>query len=146
MEVHRAGLDDLDLVAPLFDAYRRFYDQPADLARARAYLADRLTRNEAVIFLALDGGTAVGFTLLYPTFSSVSAAPIFTLADLFVDPQSRRGGVGRALLDAARRHAKAAGAHHLQLETARTNTTAQRLYESTGWKRDEVFLTYALDL
>lgn len=146
MEVRRAGRDDLDLVAPLFDAYRRFYQQPGDLPRARAYLADRLTRNEAVIFLAVAGGGAVGFTLLYPTFSSVSAAPIFTLADLFVDPAARGGGIGRALLDAARRHAEDAGAHHLQLETARTNTAAQRLYESTGWKRDDVFLTYALDL
>ena len=86
LAIRRASLDDLDLVAPLFDAYRRFYSQPGDLRRARARSCDaRLQRDESVIFLAeLDDGTAAGFTQLYPMFSSVRTARLWVLNDLFV--------------------------------------------------------------
>ena len=57
-------------------------------------------------------------------------------------PAARRGGVGRALLLAAERLAAAEGRGRLELTTARTNHTAQALYASLGWVRDEVYLTY----
>ncbi|NIQ93115.1 MAG: GNAT family N-acetyltransferase, partial [Desulfuromonadales bacterium] len=57
-----------------------------------------------------------------------------------------RRGVARALMDAARQHALDRGAGRLQLETAVDNEPAQTLYESLGWKRDDVFYTYQLDL
>ena len=69
---------DADTVAPLFDAYRQFYEQAPDLAGAKAFIAERLEREESVILLALDASqTAVGFCQLYPTFCSVEAAPIY---------------------------------------------------------------------
>ena len=64
MLVKRAGLGDLDDLAPLFDGYRQFYGQRADLAAARAFLSERLRRNESVIFLASADGMALGFTQL----------------------------------------------------------------------------------
>ena len=45
---------DADTVAPLFDAYRQFYEQAPDLAGAKAFIAERLEREESVILLALD--------------------------------------------------------------------------------------------
>ena len=62
------------------------------------------------ILCAVDGGKIVGFAQLYPSFSSVSLRPIRILNDLFVDPDHRRSGAGRALLDAARDHARQTGA------------------------------------
>ena len=50
--IRRAGVEDVDRLAPLFDAYRGFYGLPADLALSRRYLRERLARNEAVILLA----------------------------------------------------------------------------------------------
>lgn len=144
--IRRAGLADLDALAPLFDAYRRFYEQPADLALARAYLQARLERGESVLLVAESQGRAVGFCQLYPTWCSVEAARIFVLYDLFVDDGLRRGGVGRALMLAAQAHAAHAGAVRVDLTTARTNARAQALYESLGWRRDDVFLTYSLPL
>ena len=147
MRIKRAGLADLDAAAPLFDAYRQFYGQRADVAAARAFLEERLRREESVIFLAVsdqgDGG-ALGFTQLYPSFSSVSLRRLWVLNDLFVAPNGRRGGVGRGLLERARAWAVETGAKGLVLSTAVTNKTAQSLYESCGWLRDDEFQHYHL--
>jgi ribosomal protein S18 acetylase RimI-like enzyme len=139
-----ATLADLEVVAPLFDAYRQFYEQAPDVAAARHFIRDRLQRDESVILLALDDAQqAVGFCQLYPLFCSIEAMPIYQLSDLFVVPAARRTGVGRALLLAAERHARNTGRVRLELTTARTNKTAQSVYESLGWQRDEVYLAYA---
>ncbi|MCE5234412.1 MAG: GNAT family N-acetyltransferase [Mizugakiibacter sp.] len=146
LAIARASLADLDDLAALFDGYRQFYGQPADRARAAAFLRARLQADESVVFLARDGGAAVGFTQLYPLWSSVQTGRAWLLNDLFVAPHSRGRGVARALLDAAREHGRATGARYLQLETARDNAEAQRLYEAHGWTRDEAMHTYHLAL
>lgn len=138
----RAQLDDLDALVPLFDGYRQFYEQPSDLAGARAFLADRIKRGESVIFVAVADGAIVGFTQLYPLFSSVSMKRLWLLNDLFVAPDARKTGAGRALLGRAERWAQETGAKGLTLTTAMTNKAAQRLYESVGWKKDEEFFHY----
>ena len=146
--IRQARAEDVDLVAPLFDAYRQFYAQPSDLALARAFLAERLTRGESVIFVAERDGRPVGFVQLYPLFSSTAARPrrLWLLNDLYVAPEARSGGVGRALMDRARQLAEATDAVGLELATARTNVRAQRLYESLGYRIDEHFLRYELGL
>ena len=146
--VRQAGPGDVDAVAPLFDAYRQFYQQPSDPGLSRAFIAERLARSESVIFLAERDGRAVGFVQLYPLFSSTAARPrrLWLLNDLFVSPSARGGGVARALMDRARRLGEETGAAGLELATARTNTPAQRLYESLGWRQDEQFLRYELGL
>lgn len=139
-----ATLADLEVVAPLFDAYRQFYEQAPDLMAARHFIRDRLQRDESTVLLASnDAGQAVGFCQLYPLFCSIEARPIYSLSDLFVSPEARRTGVGRALLLAAERHARNTGRARLELTTARTNKTAQAAYESLGWQRDEVYFAYA---
>ena len=78
-----ATLDDLDGIAPLFDGYRQFYEQPPDLALARRYIEERMRRNESVIYVAEDeSGRLIGFTQLYPTFCSVRVAHTYVLYDL----------------------------------------------------------------
>jgi len=147
VSVRRATAADLELVAPLFDAYRQFYGQAPDGALARRFIAERLAAGDSVILLAVDfGGRAAGFTQLYPAFSSVAARHIWILNDLFVAPEARRGGVARLLLEAARRHGAETGARRLVLATAHTNHAAQRLYESSGYVRDEQFAHYELEL
>lgn len=143
--IARAERKDLEDVVPLFDGYRQFYGQPSDLAAARAFLRDRMERDESVIYVAYTApGEAAGFAQLYPSFSSVSLKRLWILNDLFVRSDVRRGGVGRALLERARRHAVETGAKGLVLNTAVTNTPAQTLYESCGWQRDDEFFQYHL--
>jgi ribosomal protein S18 acetylase RimI-like enzyme len=145
--VIRAGVGDVPLAAPLFDAYRQFYGQKADLHGAVVFLTERLTRGESVVFLALDGQAAVGFVQLYPSFSSVRMMPIWILNDLFVADAARRRGVARLLMDAALALARSTGAARLVLSTAKDNVTARSLYLSLGYRIDEAFdhLELALD-
>jgi len=145
--VRRAGPADAGAVAPLFDAYRQFYGLAPDPQLCLRFLTDRLARGESLVLLAEQpGGAPAGFAQLYPTFSSLSAARVLVLYDLFVAPQARRSGVGRALMEAAARLGREQGAASLVLSTARTNRAAQRLYESLGWLRDEDFYEYHLRL
>jgi len=142
-----ATFDDLDLIAPLFDGYRQFYGQPSDLALAQNFLGQRLSKQESVIFLALDDkAQALGFTQLFPSFSSVRTQRIFILNDLFVAPTARGHGVGTLLLKAAAEFGQSQNAARLALSTGIENKAAQRLYEANGWKRDEVFYYYNLML
>jgi ribosomal protein S18 acetylase RimI-like enzyme len=134
--VRRADLTDVDAIAPLFDAYRRFYAQPGDLERARAWIAERLQRDEAVVLLATLDDRPCGFTQLYPMFSSVRTARLRILNDLYVDEDARRRGIARALLDAAVAFARAEGAAGLMLETGRDNAAARALYRAAGWQED----------
>lgn len=142
MTIRQATLADLERVVPLFDAYRQFYGYAGDMAAARAFLRERLQGDESVIFLALQGDEAIGFTQLYPGFSSLSLARNYLLNDLYVVPDWRKKGVGARLIRAAIAHARAVGAKGLSLSTARTNTTAQSLYEALGWQRDDHYLYY----
>ncbi|MCP9450711.1 MAG: GNAT family N-acetyltransferase [Nitrospira sp.] len=145
--VRRATMQDLDRLVPLFNAYRQFYGQAPDLVAARRFLHDRLARNESLVLIAEDhDGVAIGFVQLYPLFSSILAAPMSLLSDLFVVPHARRRGVGATLLKAAAEEARSAGAVRLELATAITNAAAQRLYERLGWVRDQEFYVYGLSL
>jgi ribosomal protein S18 acetylase RimI-like enzyme len=141
---HIATLSDLHTAAALFDAYRQFYAQPANLALATQFLADRIRQQESVIILAQDENQmALGFCQLYPSFCSVEAVRIYTLYDLYVAPQGRRLGIGKQLLLAAHAHAQQQGMARMDLTTAKTNLTAQALYVSLGWVRDDVFYAYS---
>src|SRR3982751_1059915 len=115
VSVRQAVLSDLPVLAPLFDAYRQFYGRPPDLAAAESFLRERLTRHESTVFLAHAEIGPVGFTQLYPSFSSVSLARTFVLNDLFVVASRRRTGVGSALLRAATDHARSLGAVRVTL-------------------------------
>jgi ribosomal protein S18 acetylase RimI-like enzyme len=142
--IRLASLDDLEVVAPLFDAYRQFYAQAPDLDLARRFIRDRLQGKESAVLLAFDDAqNAIGFCQLYPTFCSVEAQPIYSLYDLFVSPHARRFGVGKSLLEAAEKLASERGKARMDLTTARTNKAAQTVYESLGWIRDEVFYAYS---
>jgi GNAT superfamily N-acetyltransferase len=148
IQIRQATVLDLDTVAPLFDGYRQFYGQPADLSRAHDFLAERIRLHESVILLARDDedGQGLGFTQLYPLFSSVRTVRTWLLNDLFVAAAARRRGVAKALLEAAVEHARALGAASLSLSTALDNAPAKALYESMGWERDRHFCEYSLTL
>jgi len=144
--IRQAVLADLETLVPLFDGYRQFYKQASDLAGAREFLRDRFEHGQSTLFLALDGEIAVGFTQLYPLFSSTRLKRFYLLNDLFVAESGRKKGVGTGLLDAAVNYARELGACGLTLSTALTNVTAQRVYDAAGWKRDNQYLVYDFDL
>jgi ribosomal protein S18 acetylase RimI-like enzyme len=148
--VERAGASDAARIAPLFDAYRQFYGAASDLGAAHDFLAQRLERDESVVLLArsitneIESGQVIGFAQLYPSFSSVSLAPIVVLNDLFVLPSWRRSGVARSLVTETARHGERVGAIRIHLSTQSTNASAQRLYRSLDFVADEEFIYMSL--
>jgi GNAT superfamily N-acetyltransferase len=144
LNIIQATAAHTDLIAPLFDAYRQFYQAAPDLAAARQFILERLTNDESVIFLALEGKEVMGFTQLYPIFSSVAIQKLWLLNDLFVVPTARHKGIGEALVQRAEQLARDTGFRGLFLRTAVDNYPAQRLYERCGWVRDNQFCRYDL--
>ena len=145
--VRQASVADLEPLAVLFDGYRQFYGKPGDIALARAFLLERFQHHQSVVFVALQAdGAMVGFTQLYPSFSSTAAARTFILNDLFVAEGARRRGVAAQLMQAAAQFGRAVGAIRLSLSTAIDNESAQALYVSQGWVRDTRFCAYSLTL
>jgi GNAT superfamily N-acetyltransferase len=144
MEIVTATLDHLDDLTPLFDAYRVFYEQPSNLERARSFLRERMYLRESVLFLAYADSRPVGFTQLYPSFSSVSTQRLWILNDLYVAPDMRGQRVGERLIERAARFSAEFGAKGLLLSTAITNASGQRLYERVGFVREEAFYEYFL--
>ncbi len=146
MQIERATPADASVIAPLFAAYRKFYERPADPQAERGYLSARLDRTESVIFVAFAGERAAGFAQLFPLFSSLRLAPVWLLSDLFVAPKARGSGIATALLERCRAFAAETGACGIELSTAVTNATAQRVYERAGYRREDGFYTYFRDL
>lgn len=144
--IRRAALEDAEALAPLFDAYRRFYGQPSNLQAAREFLSDRLRHGESTVLMADRSGGPAGFVQLFPMFSSVSLARTFILNDLFVAPEQRRSGVARALIAAAVAFSREAGAVRVSLSTAVTNDAARKLYEAAGWSRQTDYQVYVVKL
>jgi ribosomal protein S18 acetylase RimI-like enzyme len=145
-DIRRVTAADLDLVAPLFDAYRQFYGCTPDLDLARRFLRERLDRGESIIFVAVINGNGVGFVQLYPMLTSIGAKRAWILNDLYVKADARRQGVGKALMDTARKMAEETGAAWMELATAKDNVTAQALYRRCGYERDEEYDRFQLKL
>ncbi|WP_339832195.1 GNAT family N-acetyltransferase [uncultured Altibacter sp.] len=136
MKILKATIDHLEALVPLFDGYRVFYKQPSHPEAARAFLTERFIKKDSVIFIVLDKeGSGLGFTQLYPSFSSVAMQRTYILNDLFVAPSARKQGIGEALLNKAKEFATANGSRGLTLETDIDNS-ARHLYEKLGWKKD----------
>ncbi|WP_245689238.1 GNAT family N-acetyltransferase [Roseospirillum parvum] len=91
-----------------------------------------------------SGGELVGLAHGVTHPGTWSLAPVCYLEDLYVDPEARLGGVGRALIDAVAARARALGCAGLYWQTDRDNAVAQVLYNKlarrTGWVRYEMDL------
>ncbi len=147
MILNKASLKDLDLIAPLFDLYRQFYKQSSDLQSAKEFLSGRIANNESVIFWALDEDNieGMGFVQLYPLFSSVGMKRLWLLNDLYVHEDYRKMGVGEALMKRSGEFAVETNAKGIILETQKTNSQAQNLYDKLGYKRDKEHYYFYLE-
>ena len=145
LQIKQASIDDINIVAPLFNAYRIFYNQASDMAGATNFLYESIVKNQATLFIAFINGEAVGFTQLYPIFSSVSLRSALLLNDLYIAETARKMGIATALLNKAKEFGKQNNAGWLLLETAFDNYNAQSLYEKNGWiKQTDFFFQFSL--
>ena len=135
MTIIQANFNHLELLIPLFDGYRKFYKQESNIEATKLFLAERLNNQDSVIFIAFLNETAVGFTQLYPLFSSVSMQPMYLLNDLFIKPNFRGKGIGEALIKESKLLCEAKQYKGLAIQTA-FNNPAQQLYQRLEFKKD----------
>jgi GNAT superfamily N-acetyltransferase len=144
--IKKATLIDLADLAILFNQYRIFYGKKTDLKQAQAFLKERLTNNDAEIFVCFDAeNKMVGFVQLYPLFSSTRMKRLWLLNDLFVTENQRGKGFSIALIERAKELCVETNACGLMLETAKTNTVGNSLYPKTGFSLDEDHNYYSWD-
>ena len=146
MEIYQATMEDLEGVSNLFNLYRIFYENASDLKGARAYIKERLENKDSIIFVVKNKQAYVGFTQLYPTFSSISMKRAWILNDLYVEAEARKQGIGEMLLQKAKDYAIETGAKSITLSTAPDNYCAQRLYTKHGYIRETQYYQYELSL
>ena len=140
--------DDLPDLLPLMRSYCDFYEvSPSDdelLALARTLIGDPA---QGVQLIERDAdGSAIGFATIFWTWSTLSAARLGVMNDLFVVEDARGGGHADALIAACVERCRERGATELAWQTAQTNLRAQAVYERVGARRDERWLDYSLDV
>jgi len=146
IEINKADIHNLDELSLIFDEYRIFYEKKSDLKGAKEFLLDRFLNFQSIIFVAMDkeNDTIVGFTQLYPTFSSLSMGRAIILNDLYVKKEYRRLGIAKSLLKHVKDFATHSNLKYVELSTSITNKNAQSLYETFGFERETEFYHYSL--
>ncbi|MCG6147617.1 GNAT family N-acetyltransferase [Leptospira levettii] len=144
MKIRQANYSDISKLAELFDLYRQFYGQKSNLAGASRYLQDRMEHGQSVLFLAEDPNTGnfLGFTQLYPVFSSISMQRSYILNDLYVKSENRKQGIAKLLIHEAKSFTKFFQGKGLELSTSMHNKEARSLYEREGFVQETEFLSY----
>jgi len=137
---------DLPELAPMMRGYCDFYEvEPSDdklSTLSRALIANP---DEGMQLMARDSdGKPLGFATIYWTWQTLYAARVGVLNDLYVTPQARGTGTGRALIAHCLQLCHERGAEKLVWETSPDNETAQRLYDGIGAEKS-TWLTYELD-
>ena len=147
LRIEPIAASELETLLPLIAAYQRFYEvAEVDDERNRAFFSSFVAPSEDGLLLgAWRDERLVGYACLYWTFTSLVPAETVLMNDLYVEPDVRGEGVGRALIEASATVARERGAHHLEWATAPSNVAAQRLYDSTGAERSE-WVEYELPL
>jgi len=144
--VRQATIEDLNEVTILFNEYRIFYGQETDLEGAKQFLLDRFEHSQSIIFVVTENHQFIGFTQLYPSFSSVSMKRSWILNDLFVVETCRGNGVARLLLEAAKKFTTQTNAKGISLSTSISNERAQSIYERYGFEKENEFFHYYLTI
>jgi GNAT superfamily N-acetyltransferase len=138
---------DLPDLLPLMRGYCDFYEAaPRDedlLAMSRALIAD--PEHEGLQLIARDDrGKAVAFATISWSWSTLRAARIGVMNDLFVHKEARGRGIAESLIADCLDRCRMRGADILTWQTARDNSRAQAVYERVGAQREE-WVDYTLD-
>jgi ribosomal protein S18 acetylase RimI-like enzyme len=134
--VRRAGVADAADVGRLLHDFNTEYDDytPGPQAMAKR-IAELLSSGDVLVLLAGSGPDGLALLRLRPSLWSETLDCY--LEELYVVPDRRGQGLGRALMEAAMDAARAEGAGYMDLGTAETDTAARALYEKMGFSNTE---------
>ncbi|MGE3867399.1 MAG: N-acetyltransferase family protein [Hyphomonadaceae bacterium] len=138
VQVRRATARDCEEVARQASAANRedgfgSTTLTAEHIRAHAFGPGALTE----ILIAEDDRQPVGHAIVYRGYDVRSASPNMVLANLYVTPQARRGGVARAIITAVAQRAREQGCRRLHITTGLDNEVAHAFYAAIGAKQEQ---------
>ncbi|WP_378186624.1 GNAT family N-acetyltransferase [Aquimarina sp. W85] len=134
MNIRKAELKDSISLSILFDAYRVFYKKESDRKAALTFVEERILQNDSEFFVAeTKEGILVGFTQLYPLFSSTRMQKLWLLNDLYVNPEYRGQGISIQLIERAKQLVVDTKACGMFLETEKSNAIGNALYPRAGF-------------
>jgi ribosomal protein S18 acetylase RimI-like enzyme len=134
--VRRADVADATVIAQLLDEFNREYDDPTPGPAALSVRVRRLIEAGDTIVL-LGGERQDGVAVLRFRLSIWNEGLECYLAELYIRPERRGQGLGRALMASALREARERGADTMDLGTSETDVVARHLYESLGFTNHE---------
>lgn len=135
MNIFTVEKQHIESVAELFDSYRTWYGQPSAIDAAVDFLTNRIEAGESIIYACQDvSGELVGFTQLYPLFSSTRMSRLWLLNDLYVAEEFRGKGISKLLIERAKELARSTDACGIMLETQKTNDIGNKLYPHVGFE------------
>ena len=146
IKIIKAKKENYKEVGFLFDLYRQFYKYKTDIKKSTKYIKERISNKESTIFLCYCDQEPAGFVQLYETFDSLNINKKLVLYDLYVKKEFRQIGIGKSLMDIAKKFGHKKKIKLIELSTAITNKKAQSLYESLKYKKDKEFFNFYLDL
>ena len=138
MRVREAKLSDLKNLSVLFNSYRMFYGKKFDLKVAEEFLRSRIEKKDSKIFVCDFNNELSGFVQLYPLFSSTRVSKYWLLNDLYVDVNKRGKGFSKLLIERSKELVIESKACGMMLETEKSNDIGNKLYHSTGFKKNEL--------
>jgi GNAT superfamily N-acetyltransferase len=146
VEIRPANTGEIEEMLPLIRAYCEFYEtEPDDRGLRTMYETLISDPSQGAVFVARDDGKAVGFATLDWKWSSLKAARIGYLEDLFVDPEARGRGIADALIEVCAERCRELGMPAMEWLTAPDNRRAQQVYDRTG-AESGAYLEYDLEL
>lgn len=134
--IDSAGPDQAPEVAQTLAAFNAEFGSPAPPTGEIESKARRLlARGDITVLLCGERPDGLALISFRPTVWA--DGPIAMLEELYVVPDKRRQGIGRALLAAVIARARAAGCGWIELGTGESDATARALYESFGFTNFE---------
>ena len=146
IKIIKAKKENYKEVGFLFDLYRQFYKYKTEIKKSTQYIKERISKKESTIFLCYCDKEPAGFVQLYETFDSLNINKKLVLYDLYVKKEFRQIGIGKSLMDIAKKFGHKKKIKLIELSTAITNKKAQSLYESLEYKRDKEYYNYYLEI
>jgi len=144
--IRPATAADVPAIAELIRGLARYEKLEQDVTMTEALLTRNLfgPHQYAETLIAEEAGKPIGFALFFHNFSTFLALPGIYLEDLFVVPEQRGNGVGRALLKELARIAVERGCGRLEWSVLDWNRDAIGFYERLGAKPNSEWTVYRL--
>src|SRR6266480_2950360 len=145
-EIRPARVEDVPIILELIRDLATYERAPNEVTATEEQLVDVLFGDKSVaeVLLAFEGKSPVGFAVFFHNFSTWLGRPGLYLEDLFVKPEARGKGYGRALLVELAKIASDRGCGRMEWAVLDWNEPAIKFYRSLGAKPMEEWTVFRL--